>query len=217
MSTSERGAEPAIVCPNCGTKVQITKALGAQVEQEVRRQFEADLARKDQEHKKEIDRLVREAKEKAGTQVREAQALEIEDLRQQLAVREEEVETFRETELGLRRRERELVERAKGLELETQRRLQEEGGKIEAAVIQRLAEQHRLESIAKDKKLADLQQQLSDAHRRAQQGSQQTQGEALEVDQETALRQEFPLDNITSFNIGQRSADLLQEIRDTRG
>lgn len=126
-------------------------------------------------------------------------------------------QTFRETELGLRRRERELAERTKALELDTQRRLQEEGAKIEAAVIQRLGEQHRLESMATDKKLADLQQQLADAHRRAQQGSQQTQGEALEVDQETALRQEFPQDNITSFNVGQRGADLLQEVRDARG
>lgn len=217
MSNVERASEPSIFCPNCGTKVQITKALGAQVEQEIRRQFEAEMARKDQEHQQEIVRLVRQAKEKAASQAREAQTLEMEDLRQQLTMRQAEVETLRETELGLRRRERELAERGKALELETQRRLEEEATTIEAAVVQRLTEQFRFESLAKDKKLADLQQQLADAHQRAQQGSQQTQGEAFELDQETILRREFPHDDITCFNNGQRGGDLLQEIRDTRG
>jgi hypothetical protein len=50
-----------------------------------------------------------------------------------------------------------------------------------------------------------------------QQGSQQTQGEVLELELEELLRQEFTDDEITEVKKGQRGADVLQKVNDRRG
>ena len=64
-----------------------------------------------------------------------------------------------------------------------------------------------------------MQKQLQDAlhvndglKRKLEQGSQQTQGEVLELDLEASLAAAFPLDNINPVPKGFNGADILQEV-----
>ena len=50
-----------------------------------------------------------------------------------------------------------------------------------------------------------------------QQGSQQSQGETLELELETKLRSEFPTDTVTEVKKGQRGADVIQTVIDKLG
>lgn len=52
---------------------------------------------------------------------------------------------------------------------------------------------------------------------KAQQGSQQTQGEVLELELEELLKREFPDDEIKEVKKGQRGADVIQTVIDKRG
>jgi len=64
-----------------------------------------------------------------------------------------------------------------------------------------------------EKQLADTKKALEDAQRKATQGSQQNQGEVLELDLEDRLTGEFPFDEISEVKKGQRGADLKQVVK----
>ncbi|HEY0749108.1 MAG TPA: DUF2130 domain-containing protein [Steroidobacteraceae bacterium] len=78
----------------------------------------------------------------------------------------------------------------------------------------RAQEQDRnsLEKAELQKKLDDVSSQLVDTQRRMAQGSQQLQGEVLELAIEEGLRRAFPLDSVEEIKKGQRGGDVLQHV-----
>jgi hypothetical protein len=108
------------------------------------------------------------------------------------------------------RAERQAKERA---ELVAQQKLAEEEAKIRETATREAHESQRLNMAARDKTIADLQTALDAAQRKAAQGSQQLQGEVLELDLEQQLRDEFPHDDISEVKKGQRGADIKQRVR----
>ena len=118
-----------------------------------------------------------------------------------------------EFEETLRAREREL--RAKyeeRLENDLQRARKEAAKKAE----DRFAEEHRLKDAEKERQLADMRRQIEDLKRKAEQGSQQLQGEVGEEELENLLRSSFPSDDIRAIGQGVRGADLHQIVIDAR-
>lgn len=95
-------------------------------------------------------------------------------------------------------------------DLEAQKRLSLEADKIREETTKNADEKYRLRVLEQEKKISDMQRSLDEAQRKAAQGSQQNQGEVLELDLENRLREEFPLDEITEVKKGQRGADLTQ-------
>ena len=63
-------------------------------------------------------------------------------------------------------------------------------------------EEHELKDLEKDKKLTDALKQIDDLKNKIQQGSQQTQGESLELKIEARLKSEFPMDVISEVKKG---------------
>jgi hypothetical protein len=62
-----------------------------------------------------------------------------------------------------------------------------------------------------------LNQQIKNLQRRAEQSSQQAQGEVLELALENHLRTQFPFDLIEPVGKGQFGGDVLQHVRDNTG
>ncbi len=182
-------------CPNCGKPIEISQALKHQIEDDVRKRVEESI-------RKEVE---------------EKTFVEIQDLKKQLSEKDEKVQQLREEELKLREEKRKLEEKEKDLELELERRLDEEKKKIEERVLKQAVEEHRLRDLEKDKKIADLQRQLEDALRKATLGSQQLQGEVLELDLEESLRTSFPNDNIEPIPKGKSGADIRQVVKSPKG
>jgi len=83
---------------------------------------------------------------------------------------------------------------------------------------QKKAEEEQHGKIAeKDKQLTDALKELEDMRRKLQQGSQQTQGEAFELEFENLLHLTFPNDKISPVGKGVRGADIVQEVWDSKG
>ena len=97
------------------------------------------------------------------------------------------------------------------------RKLDEERIRLVAETQARLGEQHRLKDAEKERQLADMRKQIEDLKRKAEQGSQQVQGEAGEQELEASLRMAFPCDEFTPIAQGLRGADLHQIVIDGRG
>ena len=198
--------EHSISCPHCGKDIELTQALRAEIEDSLRQQFderiEAEVARAREEALKAAERKI---------------AHEIVALQEQVSEQTRALDVARRHELALRKRERELERRQEELELTVTRELDKERARIIAEAQERIADQHRLKDAEKERQLADLRHQIEDLKRRAEQGSQQLQGEVGECELEAVLRSTFPTDDLRAVAQGVRGADLHQIVIDNRG
>jgi len=105
----------------------------------------------------------------------------------------------------------------KSFEMETVRKLDKEREKIKEEAVKIFSEDHRLKDAEKDKKLQDAIKANEELHRKLQQGSQQTQGEVLELELEELLKTNFPLDTVEPVPKGIRGADVLQKVYNQSG
>jgi hypothetical protein len=176
-----------ITCPSCGAEIPLSEAL----KEQFRHENEARLKL-----------LAGEAEQKARADF----AVEKGFLEGQLAEERRKCREAQQAELDLRK-ERETVEaRTRELDLEVARRV--DGEK------QRLSGQQDLRLKEKDQLIEDQRKALEDAKRKSEQGSQERQGEVLEIDIEAELARRFPRDAILPVAKGARGADLVQEVRD---
>lgn len=199
-------ADQFIACPSCGKKIPLTRALRDDIEGSLKAEFEARLD-------EERQRVEKDAARKAEKKL----AQELAGLKDQLKEQGRELEDARRVELAMRRRERELEKKQADLEITIERTLAEERTKLVSEARDRLAEEHRLKDAEKERQLADMRRQIEDLKRRAEQGSQQLQGEAGEDQLEATLRGAFPMDNINGIGQGIRGADIHQVVLDARG
>jgi hypothetical protein len=101
--------------------------------------------------------------------------------------------------------------------LDMMRKLDAEKAKIEEVVLKRTDEENRMKNLEKDKQINDMRKQIDDLKRKAEQGSQQTQGEVFELELESILKARFVYDEITPVAKGISGADILQKTKDRSG
>ncbi len=163
---------------------------------------------------KELDARVSAA---AQVKALEMVAAERQSFEQQLAERDRKVAGLRDEQLQLRKEREQLKDEKAAIELTVQKRADELVQQREITV--RVQEQERasLKEAELQKTIADMRAQLVDAQRKADQGSQQLQGEILELAIEDGLRRAFPLDIIEEVKKGQRGGDVLQHVTTRSG
>ncbi|MEW6245654.1 MAG: DUF2130 domain-containing protein [Nitrospirota bacterium] len=192
-----------ITCPKCGEPIALSDALLAQV----RASVETDL-------KQRYDAQLLAAVRQAETRAREQGEQDLRLLREQLAEQQRKTREAQEAELALRKEKLALEERARELDLEVARRVDAEKQKLEEQIRRAATEEQALKLKEKDKQIEDLKALLEEARRKSEQGSQERQGEVLELDLETVLARTFPQDEIRPVSKGIRGADVIQEVRD---
>ena len=156
-------------------------------------------------------------KKEALIQAETSLSLELGDLRDQNEKLSAGLKTAQKMELELRQSKRELEGKAESLELDVARRVDEERTKIRDDAIKQTQEEHRLNEREKEAQLEALRKQIEALKRKAEQGSQQLQGEVFELELEDVLKAEFPYDEIEPVPKGKRGADVLQKIHTTSG
>ena len=210
-------ADQSIACPSCGTAIPLTRALRAEIEASVKREFDEQMASRERELRESFDASIERAKADAARDANRRLARDVAALQEQVKEQSRALEDARAQELALRRRERELERDRHELEIGVARRLDEERRTIVAETQARLADEHRLKDAEKERQLADMRKQIEDLRRKAEQGSQQLQGEAGEVELETVLREACRADDIRPVSQGIRGADLHHVVFDGRG
>ncbi len=224
-----------IICPYCHKEIPLTEAITHSIREEIQKEFEKELLSKNEELSRR-ERLLMEkeksiseeiskrlsnerARLEAETKKRfeEAMNLRLREFEEQIKQRDQMLEEMRKVELQLRKERRELEERQKSLELEVARRLDEERERIRKEAESRVAEEHRLKDLEKDKRINDLLRDIEELKRRAEQGPIQTRGEVLETELEEILRSQFPIDQIEPVPRGKKGADVLQRVHNQLG
>lgn len=231
-----------ITCPSCKAEIPLSDAITHSLKEQFTREF--DLRQRDLEQtiaarekklneqvklleqtKLDLDAQVaskleterRKLTEQAQQQARAGLSVEMEDLKHQLAARAAKLEEAQRNELVLRQQQRELVDRTKNLELEVARKLDEERAKLQGDARRQAMEEQQLRMADKEKLIADLKTQIESLQQKAEQGSQQSQGEVLELQLEEMLRLAFPHDEIMPVPKGVTGADVLHRVRNNLG
>lgn len=231
-----------IFCPNCQCVIEVTEVLSAQLRSELRTEFEIEAKRRDAALKERELELVRAAEKNARDReaideeirgrllkereriraeslqkAKEEMDLELEAARHELAEARNKLKTAQKIELELRAERQRLEEDKERMALEVQRKLDEERAKIRDDARKQAEEERRLKDAEKDKLIGDLKLQIEELRRKSEQGSQQLQGEVMEIALEEQLRREFPQDAITPVPKGIHGGDVVQVIRDGSG
>jgi hypothetical protein len=210
-------ADQSISCPSCGRKIPLTRALRAEIEASLTQRFEDRERELEQAYRRQRDEDLQQAWKEAAAVAEKQLGDELGLLRGQVSDQKKLLEEARKAELELRRRESEMERKHQELELTVARQLDAERARIVADTQARLTESHRLKDAEKERQLADMRRQIEDLRRKAEQGSQQLQGEAGEGELETLLRSNFPQDEVNGIAAGTRGADIHQIVVDVRG
>lgn len=238
--------EQKIKCPKCGESISIDDVLAHQIEEKIRREMgeqqrlnEVAIAnqKRELENQKlqledakknaqiEVNKKVAEkiASEKvalwkqAQIEAEKHKATEIKILEEQLKRKDEKLMEANEKELLIRKEKNKLAEEKQNFELEKQRQLDEERKKIFEEAGKKATEEQRYIIAQLQKQLTDATKAKDDLARKLEQGSQQTQGEVLELELEEILKAEFPRDEILPVPKGVKGADVIHKIIDRSG
>ena len=148
---------------------------------------------------------------------RSAVLLELEDFKRRVAEQQAVIVGARQAELALRAERRSLKEQLQTVELEVTRRVDDQRSQLEEAVGKRFADEYRLRIAEKDKALEDARHAYDELSRKLQQSSQQVQGEVLEIELESILRNAFPMDQLHPVPKGLSGADVIHKVLSRSG
>lgn len=210
-------ADEAIGCPKCGHGFPLSEGISRQTIERHAEEYERALAAAKKRLETELAAEAKRRADREAAAAREKSETELKATREALASRESALEKFRSDELTLRRQLRALEDKAKSQDLEYQRRLDEDTKRIEAKARASAVDEFSRREAQLKAQIDSAQREAADLKRKLEQGSQQTQGEALELSVEAMLKAAFPQDEVLPVPKGVTGADLLQRVRSPSG
>lgn len=218
----EREAVDASVAEKLKAEREKLAAESAKREQAVRAR-EAELARAKEamdaevaeKLKAERGRIEAEAAKRAKLAVGdelEQKSKAFAELQEVLQQREAKLAEAQKAQAELLRKERELDDAKREMELTIEKRIGESLGKTREQAKREAEESLSLRIAEKEQTIASMQQKIEELKKKAEQGSQQLQGEVLELDLEAKLTAKFPHDTISPVPKGEFGGDVVQRV-----
>jgi len=233
--------ESQIKCPNCGTSIDVQDILSHQLEEEINKKYQAQIAEKKKlyqvaEEKLTLEKIAFEAakkkenelfqnrlesqlkeerksiEEKLKSKLKEEQSEQFEALQKELNEKSEQVKELNRSKAEIEKLKREKGELKEAVEAEAQKKLNE-------TLVTEKEKIRKLEEDKNELRFKEMQKQLEDQKklteemkRKQEQGSMQMQGEVQELAIEEWLAAQFPLDTIEEIKKGARGGDCLQHV-----
>ena len=170
--------------------------------------------------KAERSRIIAEESKKAklasATEL-ENKAHELADLQEMFKANNAKLAEAQKAQAELIKKERALDEEKRELGLTVEKRIQEGLTEVRTQAKKEAEESLNLKVMEKEQTITAMQKQIEDLKRRAEQGSQQLQGEVQELELENLLRTKFPFDTIEPVPKGEFGGDVLHRVMGAAG
>jgi hypothetical protein len=134
------------------------------------------------------------------------------ELQQNLTANNTKLAEAQAAQAEIMRKSRELDDAKRELELSVEKRVQESLVAVRDKARLEAEESLRAKVSEKEAQIAGMQRQIEELRRKAEQGSQQLQGEALELELKSLLRGRFPRDLIEPVPKGEFGGDVLHRV-----
>lgn len=194
------------------SKDEIDKAK-EEVAAEVREDLKGRAMARLKEQEVEFEERLAEQKEKLAKQEQKQKI----SLQEQQDTLDAKLEESKGEQLALLEQVRELKHAKQEAQIEAAKEMDEKMIQERAKIVTQEAEKHHQKQQEAEKMLADAKKANEDLQYKLEQSSQQLQGEVLELELQGGLEKLFRNDRISEVKKGQRGADVLQEVRSTRG
>lgn len=233
--------ENKIKCPNCGTQINVDELLFHQAEEKLNEkqkianleiQKEKELLKQkelefEEKKKKEnelfqtkLNQKIEEEKQKIileqSKNISEKFELELKLLKEENDNRKEENQSLKNEKLELLKKEEALLEKEKNFELKLLEEKKILKLELESQIKKEKDTEFELKQKEKDTQIESMKKIIDDLKRKSEQGSMQIQGETLELEVESYLKEKFRFDEILEVQKGMRGADCIQVINTTQ-
>lgn len=168
------------------------------------------------ERKKIIDDEARKARLALSNDL-EQKARENTELLEILKERDFKLGEAQKAQAELIRKERALDDAKREMELNIEKRVQDSLTTVREKAARDVEDGFKLKVLEKEQTISSMQKQIEELKRRAEQGSQQLQGEVQELEMESILRNKFPQDIIEAVAKGEFGGDIIQRVMGSTG
>lgn len=237
MSTKDS----TINCPNCQTEIDVNTILYHQVDEQLKKQYEDNLAKEKKHYQAELNTLESEREELSleknkqkdiiknqvnselktrevvlKKQLKAQSEAEQEDaitlLREELDEKSNKIKELNKATITIEKLKREKDELEESIKAEAEKELNLKIGQEKERIHKEEFEKNELKFKELQKQLEDQKTLTEEMKRKQDQGSMQIQGEVQELAIEEWLSEKFPLDSIQEIKKGERGADCLQTV-----
>jgi hypothetical protein len=203
-------------------KLRVKEAEIAKREAAIRAQQAQMTEAKEAMESELADRLKAERKKLAEEEARKARAAvsidlhlkdqQLEEANKLASERAAKLEEAQKAQAEALRKAREYEDAKRELDLTVEKRVQEKQAEIQQRAKAEAEEALRLKVQEREQTILAMQKQIEDLKRKAEQGSQQLQGEVQELQLEALLRASFPHDTIAPVPKGEFGGDAIQHV-----
>uniref|UniRef100_E6QTC4 DUF2130 domain-containing protein n=1 Tax=mine drainage metagenome TaxID=410659 RepID=E6QTC4_9ZZZZ len=158
-----------------------------------------------------IEEESRKARLASATEL-ENKARELTELQAVLNANNQKLAEAQKAQAELIKKQRELDDAKRELELTVEKRVQDGLTEVRTQAKKEAEDEQKLKVMEKEQTITAMQKQIEDLKRRAEQGSQQMQGEVQELELENLLRVKFPFDSIEPVPKGEFGGDVLHRV-----
>ncbi len=142
---------------------------------------------------------------------------QVAELQQILTTNNAKLAEAQKAQTEVMRKQRELDDARRELDLSVEKKVQESLVAVRDKAKAEAEESLKSKVLEKEAQITGMQRQIEDLRRKAEQGSQQLQGEALELELEGLLRGRFPRDLIEPVPKGEFGGDVLHRVSGISG
>jgi len=142
----------------------------------------------------------------------ELKTKELTELQEILEERNIKLEEAQKAQADLIRKQRELDDAKRELDLTVEKRVQLSISEVREKAKKEAEDSLKFKVLEKEEQIASMQNKIEELKRKAEQGSQQLQGEVMELELEDTLRSKFPFDTIEPVAKGEFGGDVIQRV-----
>lgn len=233
--------DSTINCPNCQTEIDVNTILYHQVEEQLKTQYQGDLAKEKQRYQAELNTLESQREEllleknkqkdiianqvnselksreialkkQIRAQSEAEQADAITLLREELDEKSGKIKELNKATITIEKLKREKDELEESIKAAAEKKMNLKITQEKERIRHEEFEKNELKFKELQKQLEDQKKLTEEMRRKQDQGSMQIQGEVQELAIEEWLAAKFPLDNIQEIKKGERGADCLQMV-----
>ncbi|WP_312391142.1 DUF2130 domain-containing protein [Chryseobacterium sp.] len=220
MNTENKASH--VCCPHCSKEIDIDHILYQKVELKAQKEYEAkykeleelkskaheEILKYESEVNNKYEKLFEDKQAEIKKKLEEQNSESFANMQKELDDQNEKLKEYNALKIEIHKLERKNANLRSEIELELNEDLNNEREKI----AKKEYEKFELKLSESQKTIDDLNKQLSDAQRKAEQGSSKLKGEVQELGIEDWLKSNFPLDIINDVKNGKRGADCIQVI-----
>jgi len=228
-----------ITCPTCGSELDVEEVLEHRIEEKYQEQYrtrvaeltqrEAALKNQAAEAEKQIvektkeaiarreKEIAKEIAEQTEEKLKSNYEVRLKSLTEENAESKKQLQEAKSAQIENERLKRQIESQKQDLELQYEKKFSLQLKEQTEAIAKKEAERNENVVLELKKQLEDQRTLAEEMKRKAEQGSQQRQGEVQELMIEEFLRSTFPTDEVAEVGKGKTGADVKHIVRNRLG